>query len=121
MNTYRDTVITVPMFDATCRDVPSTGLPADCTDPGNGNNLYYHIPRFAKFLLKEAYIQGNDNGPCNSSPGTPYIGGNGGTSCFKGWFVRYIMQGRVGEWEDCNLATEPDCMEEPIFGVQLIN
>ena len=29
----------MPMFDATCRDIPSTGLPADCTDPGNGNNL----------------------------------------------------------------------------------
>ena len=58
MNTYQDTVIVVPMFDATCRDVPSTGLPADCTDTGNGNNLWYHIPRFAHFLLKEAYIAG---------------------------------------------------------------
>ncbi len=121
MNAYMGTVITVPMFDATCRDVPSSGLPADCTDPGNGNNLYYHIPRFAKFLLHEAHIQGNNNPACNSSPGTPFIGGNGGTSCFKGWFVRYIMQGRVGEWEDCDMDVDPECMEEPIFGVQLVN
>ena len=115
---YQGKLMLVPMFDATCRDVPSTGLPADCTDPGNGNNLYYHIPRFADFLLDEAYIQGNDNPDCNSAPGTPFIGGNGGTSCFKGWFVRYIMQGRVGGWEDCEEATVAECLE-PILGVQL--
>ncbi len=51
-------------------------------------------------------------------PGTPFIGGNGGTSCFKGWFVRYIMQGRVGGWEDCEEATIAECLE-PILGVQL--
>jgi Flp pilus assembly protein TadG len=117
-NKYQGKLMLVPMFDATCRDVPSTGLPADCTDPGNGDNLYYHIPRFADFLLHEAYIQGDDNAVCNSTPGTPLIGGNGGTSCFKGWFVRYIMQGKVGGWEDCEEATIADCLE-PILGVQL--
>ncbi|HUS21078.1 MAG TPA: pilus assembly protein TadG-related protein [Aeromicrobium sp.] len=116
--TYRGEMMLIPMFDATCRDIPSTGLPADCTDPGNGNNLYYHIPRFAKFLLDEAYIQGDNSSVCNSGPGTPYIGGNGGTSCFKGWFVEYIMQGRVGGWEDCDEATVAECLE-PILGVQL--
>ena len=25
-------------------------------------------------------------------------------SCFKGWFVRYIMQGRVGDFQDCSDA-----------------
>ncbi len=115
---YQGKLMLVPMFDATCRDVPSTGLPADCTDPGNGNNLYYHIPRFADFLLDEAYIQGDNNAECNSAPGTPFIGGNGGTSCFKGWFVRYIMQGTVGGWEDCEEATVAECLE-PILGVQL--
>jgi len=115
---YQDKLMLVPMFDATCRDIPSTGLPADCSDPGNGNNLYYHIPRFADFLLDEAYITGNDSVPCNSTPGTPLIGGNGGTSCFKGWFVRYIMQGKVGGWDDCEEATIAECLE-PILGVQL--
>jgi hypothetical protein len=119
VNNYAGQVILIPMFDSTCRDIPSTGLPADCTDPGNGNNLYYHIPRFAKFLLDRAYIQGNNNAACNSAPGTPYIGGNGGTSCFKGWFVRYIMQGRVGGWDDCNSTNVADCLE-PILGIQLV-
>lgn len=117
-NAYEGELLLIPMFDATCRDVPSSGLPADCTDPGNGSNLYYHIPRFAQFLLDEAYIQGDNNAECNSAPGTPYIGANGGTSCFKGWFVRYIMQGRVGGWEDCD-STIAECLE-PILGVQLI-
>ncbi len=122
VNTYQGQVILVPMFDSTCREVPTTGLPADCTDPGNGNNLYYHIPRFAQFLLHEAYIQGNNNSDCNSDPGSPHIGGNGGTSCFKGWFVRYIMQGRVAGFEPCDEGNvnDADCLEEPILGVQLV-
>ena len=50
-----------------------------------------------------------------------YIGGNGGTSCFKGWFVRYIMQGRVGDFQDCSDAGgSADCLHEPILGVQLV-
>lgn len=116
---YVGTVITVPMFDATCRDVPTTGLPADCTDPGNGSNLWYHIPRFAKFLLDEVHVQGGNSDECNSEPGGPPVGGNGGTSCFKGWFVRYIMHGRVGEFEGCDVS-DVQCMEEPILGVQLV-
>jgi hypothetical protein len=119
MEAYNNTVITVPMFDATCREVPSSGLPADCTDPGNGNNLWYHIPRFAKFLLKEVHIQGGNSSACNSLPGQPPGGGNGGTGCFKGWFVRYITQGRVGEFQPCNI-NDDQCMEEPILGIQLV-
>ena len=95
-DTWDGKIMLVPMFDATCRDVPSTGLPADCTDPGQGTNLWYHIPRFAEFLLDHAYISGNNKDVCNSAPGTPLIGGNGMTSCLKGWFVRYVMQGPVG-------------------------
>src|SRR3954447_16518471 len=122
MNTYDGEVILVPMFDATCREVPSTGLPADCTDPGDGNNLYYHIPRFATFLLDRAYIQGNNNPACNSAPGQPLAGGNGGTTCFKGWFIRYIMQGRVGNFQDCSTdGGSSDCLKEPILGVQLVH
>jgi len=109
------------MFDSTCRDVPSTGLPADCTDPGSGLNLYYHIPRFAQFLLDRAYIQGGNNPDCNQAPGSPLVGGNGGISCFKGWFVRYIMQGKVGNFQACSDAGgSTDCLHEPILGVQLV-
>ena len=118
LNAYRGQMLLVPMFDATCRDVPTTGLPADCTDPGNGSNLYYHVPRFAYFLLDEAYVQGGDE-ECNQAPGQPLVGGNGGTSCFKGWFIRYVMHGRVGAFEPCD-GTEPACFEEPLLGVQLV-
>jgi hypothetical protein len=125
LNNYSDQVILVPMFDSTCREVPSTGLPADCTDPGNGNGLWYHIPRFATFLLDEAYVQGNNHPECNSGPGQPLVGdsgnGNGSTSCFKGWFVRWIMQGKVGDFDDCSSAGgSSDCLHEPILGVQLV-
>ncbi len=120
MNTYAGTVIVVPMFDATCREVPSTGLPADCTDAGDGDNIWYHIPRFAHFLLDRAYISGSNTDSCNEAPGKPYVGGNGGTSCFKGHFVRYITEGRVGEWEPCDEDTDTDCVEEPSFGIQLV-
>jgi hypothetical protein len=109
----------LPMFDATCRDIPSTGLPADCTDPGNGNNLYYHIPRFANFILDSAHIQGNDHPECNSGAGEPYVGGNGSTSCFKGWFVRYIYHGKVGKWDECDASVADECIE-PLLGVQLV-
>ena len=67
------------------------------------------------FKLDWAYLQGDNNLVCNSDPGTPHIGGNGGTSCFKGWFIRYIMQGRVGGWDDCEEATIAECLE-PTLG-----
>jgi hypothetical protein len=114
-------VLLIPMFDSTCRDVPSTGLPADCTDPGSGNNLWYHIPRFAQFLLDHSYTSGNNHPECNSTPGSPLVGGNGSTGCFKGWFVRYIMQGKVGNFQSCSDAGgTSDCLHEPILGVQLV-
>ena len=119
LNAYAGTILLVPMFDATCRDVPSTGLPADCTDPGSGTNLWYHIPRFSEFLLDHAYIQGDNNDECNSEPGAPFIGANGGTSCMKGWFIRYVMQGPVGVFQPCD-GTDPNCSEESLFGVQLV-
>jgi hypothetical protein len=116
----------LPMFDATCREVPSTGLPADCTDAGNGTNLWYHVPRFTRFLIDEVHIQGNDHPECNTTPGSPPVGGNGSIGCLKGWFVRYIMQGRVSGYQACGTGAEDedeelgDCLEEPIIGVQLI-
>ena len=88
-------VILIPLFDGTCRTVPASKLIGDCTDPGNGNNLYYHIPKFAEFYVDATYIQGNNNPECNSAPGSPPAGGNGSNGCLKGWFVGYVKAGPV--------------------------
>ena len=109
---YAGKVVLIPLFDATCRDIPTSGLTQDCTDPGNGNNLYYHIPKFVAMLLDHAYIQGNNRPDCNGPPGIP-IGGNGGTSCLKGWFVEYIIQGPVGEFD-------PNADNAQVLSIQLI-
>jgi Flp pilus assembly protein TadG len=117
VNGYDDKVIMLPLFDGTCRSIPASGLLPDCTNPGNGNNLYFHIPKFAAFLLDHAYIQGSNKVPCNSAPGitvTPPAGGNGGTSCLKGWFVRYVTQGPVGQFD-------PTQDSASMLGVQLIH
>jgi hypothetical protein len=98
MNTHMGEVILIPLFDATCRVIPTSGLTQDCTDPGNGNNLYYHIPKFVAMLLDRGYIQGNNGPACNNPPGIP-AGGNGGLSCLKGWFVEYVIQGPVGQFD----------------------
>jgi Flp pilus assembly protein TadG len=113
MNTHIGQVLLIPLFDGTCRSIPASGLLPDCTDPGNGNNLYFHIPKFAGFLLDRAYIQGNNSGDCNSPPGTTPAGGNGGTGCLKGWFVRYVTQGPVS-------AFDPSQDSAAALGVQLI-
>jgi hypothetical protein len=116
---YAGTIVNIPMFDATCRDIPATGLPQDCTDPGDGNNLYYHVPQVAQFLLDRAYIQGNNHPECNQSPGTPLVGGNGSTSCFKGWFVNSMITGQVGEFVPCPPGST-DCVL-PTVGTQLVH
>jgi len=115
---YAGSIVLIPMFDATCRDIPSSGLPQDCTDPGDGNNLYYHIPQVAQFLLDRAYVQGNNFPECNQSPGTPLVGGNGSTSCLKGWFVNGMITGQIGEFTACPPGSD-DCAV-PVVGTQLV-
>jgi hypothetical protein len=117
INQYDGQIILVPMFDATCRSIPTSGLPADCTDPGNGTNLYYHIPQVAPFLLDHAYINGNPPN-CNEAPGHPLVGGNGKTSCFKGWFVNEMLTGEVGQFVPCD-PNDTSCTPPPI-GTQLV-
>ena len=90
MNTYIGKVILIPLFDSTCKTIPASGLPADCTDPGNGNNLYYHIPKFVSMLLDRAYIQGNNRPDCNGAPGTPG----------RGQWRHFVPQGLVHEVHD---------------------
>ncbi|HEX5825768.1 MAG TPA: Tad domain-containing protein [Candidatus Limnocylindrales bacterium] len=93
-----DKVVFIPFFDAICssRNTPAVNAPIDTTtypgvcvgsNPGGGNNIYYHIKYFLSFALDHAYVQGNNNPPCNAAPGTPIPGGNGGTGCLKGWGV----------------------------------
>jgi len=116
MDTYRGQVILIPMFDSTCRSVPSSGLPADCTDPGNGSNIWYHIPQFAAFLLDDSHIQGNNATVCNSAPGLPLGGGNGSTTCIDGWFVSFVTVGPVGPVTGCGPVGCP----ETLLGTQLV-
>jgi hypothetical protein len=91
-----DQVVYIPFFDAICSAgsqpadnaaIDTTSYPGVCVgnNPGGGNNIYYHIVYFLGFALDQAYVQGNNNPPCNTTPGTPVPGGNGGTGCLKGW------------------------------------
>lgn len=113
MATWIGQVVLLPLFDGTCKDVPSSSLLPDCTDPGVGNNTYYHVPAFVAVLLYEVHIQGNDHPECNLPPGGPPAGGNGSNGCLKGWFIGdYITSGRVG-------AFDPNAIPQPL-GIQLL-
>jgi hypothetical protein len=93
-----DQVVYIPFFDGICiaRNKPAdTVLPLTTTYPGlcpgsgsgGGNNTYFHVTYFLSFAVDHAYVQGGNNAECNSAPGTPISGGNGGTGCLKGWGV----------------------------------
>jgi Flp pilus assembly protein TadG len=110
-----DTIVLIPINDNTCNTDPGANQP-NCpggNGSGNGQNFYYHIPYFAGFMIDRAYIQGNNRTPCNNPPGNPSSGGNGATSCFKGWFVSYVTSGTVGSG-----ATGPQ--DPAAVGIQLI-
>jgi len=111
-----DSVILIPINDNTCVGKPAdndpTCQPLGAEGSGNGNNLYYHIPRFAGFMIDHAYLSGHDR-ECNDPPGNPLPQGNGATGCFKGWFVRYVIQGPVGPG-----ASGPQ--DPSVIGIQLI-
>jgi Putative Flp pilus-assembly TadE/G-like len=106
-------IILLPLFDGTCRSVPSSGQLGDCTDPGNGNNLYFHIPLFGAMLLDEVHTHGGNATACNSAPGGPPTLGNGSNGCLKGWFVRFISQGPVSQYD-------PITDKGASLGVQLV-
>jgi len=113
LSSWDGTMVLIPLFDGTCRSVPTSGLLGDCTNPGNGSNLYYHIPKFAEFYVDHTYIQGNNNPECNSAPGSPPAGGNGSNGCLKGWFIRYVEAGPV-------IPFNPNNDNGTALGVQLI-
>jgi Flp pilus assembly protein TadG len=106
-------IVLIPLFDGTCRSKPSSGALADCTDPGNGTNLWYHIPYFVAMLVDHSYIQGNNNPECNHAPGSPPAGGNGSNGCVKGWFIEYVYSGPVTPYTG---GGNPS-----VLGVQLIH
>lgn len=110
-----DAQVTIPMNDNTCNTDPGDDV-FDCpggNGSGNGNNFYYHVPKIASFMLDQAYTSGSNPAECNQAPGSPGIGGNGATGCFKGWFIQYQTVGPVGAG-----ATGPN--DPGIIGIQLI-
>ena len=100
VGTPDDGVVIFPIHDNTCRDQPAdddpTCEPLDDEGSGSGDNMYYHVPKFAGFMLDQVYVQGNDS-ECMSPPGNPVLPSSttGFVGCFKGWFVRYLLQGPV--------------------------
>ena len=112
-----DTVLTIPLHDNTCVGQPAdndpTCQPLGAEGSGQGNNFTYHVPKFVGFMLDRAYISGSNKAMCNSGYGQPYVSGNGATGCFKGWFVREILQGPV-----VSGGTGPQ--DPGIIGIQLI-
>jgi hypothetical protein len=111
-----DSQVTIPINDNTCNTDPGDNQPT-CpggNGSGNGNNFYYHIPKVASFMLDRVYTSGGNSAECNELPGAPFIGGNGATGCFKGWFIQYSTQGPVGAG-----ATGPN--DPGIIGIQLIH
>lgn len=111
-----DSIVIIPLNDNTCNTRPPDSQP-DCpggNGSGNGNNFYYHVPKFAGFMIDRAYTGGSNPAECNSAPGSPQVGGNGATGCIKGWFIRYITRGPVGA-----AGTGPQ--DPSLIGVQLVN
>lgn len=121
-----DSIVLIPLNNNTCNTNPDADEPEgshdeDCpgngdsslNGSGNGSNFYYHIPKFTRFMVDRVYTSGSNPPECNSAPGTPLVGGNGSTGCFKGWFIQWVESGPVGPG-----ATGP---EDPgQVGVQLI-
>lgn len=90
INAYAGTVVQVPIFDSTCGDTPVNNELSGCptTDPGNGQNQWYHLRKLLSFQLtspKGAYINGNNLAEC----------GLNATQCLKGNFVSFVGEGTV--------------------------
>jgi hypothetical protein len=110
-----DSIVLIPINDNTCDTRPPDDQP-DCpggNGSGTGTSLFYHIPKFTRFMIDRAFVQGGNVGECNIGPGTPLVQGSGGTGCFKGWFVDYVEKGPVGPG-----ATGPQ--DPGQIGIQLI-
>ena len=116
LNTYHLDIVSIPLFDGTCKVQPGGLAIDDCPNGqiGTGVNTWYHIPAFANFKLDAFYISGGDRKECDQLPGQPFVSGNGSNGCFKGWWVVALPgPGQIG-MED----VDPDTRNQ--LGVQLI-
>jgi hypothetical protein len=109
LNQYAGDIVQVPIFDSTCGDDPVNNLTSGCptTDPGNGQNQWYHVVKFLSFQLSSprgAYINGNNTSVC----------GLNATQCLTGRFVTFVTEGTVGG------PCVGDCPIGTTFSVQLI-
>lgn len=112
VNNYDGQIIDIPFYDCWENGVGQVSPGPTCPSPpqtAQGNNTYYHVIGVYGFYLDKAYINGN-NPQCNEAPGSPYVGGNGGTGCLKGWFVDPFFTGNVGQYKNPGAA----------IGVQLV-
>jgi hypothetical protein len=88
INAYHDDIVSIPLFDGTCKSRPAGTLLADCPagQIGVGANTWYHIPSFGSFKLDYIYLNGANRKQCDKLPGAPFVSGNGANGCFKGWW-----------------------------------
>ena len=118
IGTADDSVVLLPINDNTCSGQPADDDPTcmniDAEGSGNGQNMYYHIPKFAGFMIDQAYVSGHDH-ECEEPPGAPVMPAHttGFVGCFKGWFIRYVMEGPVRSG-----ASGPQ--DPGVIGLQLI-
>jgi len=99
LNQYDGQTVLIPFYDCVKNNVGQLSPGPACPNPAqsaNGNNTYYRVVGVYGFHLDHAYINGNNHPECNSTPGAPLIGGNGGNGCLKGWFVQPLSSGAVG-------------------------
>jgi Flp pilus assembly protein TadG len=111
----RDQIVQIPLYECIDNNVGQVGPNPLCPNPSvdtTGSLTYYRVVGIAAFILDKTYIQSN-NPECNQAPGSPYVGGNGGTGCLKGWMTNITTSGSVGMPN----AAAPN---NGVWGVQLI-
>jgi len=94
----RDKIVQIPLYDCIKNSVGQLQPGPVCPSPpdnGTGSQTYYHIVAVAAVILDHSYIQAS-NPECNQTPGSPPVGGNGGTGCLKGWITQISTSGSVG-------------------------
>lgn len=102
---YIGRVVQVPMFSSTCPDAPADLVNGKCVDEGGfGSNQWYYLSDLLSFRLTEVYTNGNGADEC----------GLNATSCLRGSFVSFMMDGEVGE------PCDGPCPFGTTFAVQLV-
>lgn len=111
LNSLAGQIVLIPMFDETCEDDPG-GPTLPCPgDPGQGSNLWYHIPYVLGFELNSPVAASAKYSTCSSYN---FVGDWNGAGCLIGRFVYFI--GPVGRVSG---SPSPGSRFEAV-GVQLI-